>query len=175
MTVDFRIPMIETERLRLRLPKPSDLEAHYAFRASKRSIGVGGPFDEASSFHHLESIVGQWQMRGYGRWMVADRATDEPYGVVGIYHPLEWPEPEIGWSIYQNAEGRGIAHEAAIASRAYAYDTLGWTRIVSLIVDDNTRSIALAERLGCTMDGAFDHPVYGKLNIWVHPSPEALQ
>ena len=149
-----------------------DFSAHAAFRASERSKGVGGPFDDASSFHHLESIIGQWQMRGYGRWLVADKTTDEPYGVVGIYHPLEWPEPEIGWSIYANAEGRGIAQEAALATRAYAYGTLGWTRIVSLIMADNTRSIRLAERLGCTEDGVFDHPEYGRLHIWLHPAPE---
>lgn len=175
MTVRFTIPEIETERLRLRLPRASDLDAHVAFRASERAKGVGGPFDDASSFHHLESIVGQWQMRGYGRWMVADRATDQPLGVVGIYHPLDWPEAEIGWSIYGHAEGRGIAHEAALATRDYAYTTLGRDRIVSLIMGDNTRSIRLAERLGCARDGVFDHLVYGRLDIWVHPSPEALQ
>lgn len=174
MTVDFRIPEIETERLRLRLPKMSDLAAHVAFRASERSWGVGGPYDADSSFHHLESIVGQWQLRGYGRWMVADRATDEPYGIVGIYHPTDWPEPEIGWSIYENAEGRGIAHEAALLSRTFAYSRLGWSRIVSLIMADNDRSIRLAQRLGCREEGVFDHPTLGRLNIWVHPSPEAL-
>ncbi|MCG6882420.1 MAG: GNAT family N-acetyltransferase [Silicimonas sp.] len=175
MTVEFRIPTVETERLRLRLPRMDDLAAHVEFRASDRSQGVGGPFDDASSFHHLESIIGQWQMRGYGRWMVADRETDEPFGVVGIYHPLEWPEPEIGWSIYATAEGRGIAREAALATREYAYGTLGWSRIVSLIMDDNHRSIRLAERLGCTQDGVFDHPIYGRLNIWVHPAAEMAQ
>ncbi len=173
MTVDFRIPEIVTDRLRLRLPKTSDLDAHVAFRASSRATGVGGPFDAPSSFHHLEAIIGQWQMRGYGRWMVADRETDEPFGVVGIYHPLEWPEPEIGWSLYANAEGRGIGYEAATEARRFAYETLGWTRIVSLIMDDNDRSIALARRMGCTQDGVFDHPEYGRLNIWVHASAEA--
>ena len=168
MSVDFRIPRIETARLRLRLPRLSDLDAHVAFRESARSKGVGGPFDAASSFHHLESIIGQWQLRGYGRWMVADKETDAPLGIIGIYHPMDWPEPEIGWSLYDHAEGQGIALEAATEARRFAYDTLGWNRIVSLIMDDNHRSIALAERMGCTMDGAFDHPVYGRLNIWVH-------
>ena len=117
MTVEFRIPEIETERLRLRLPRMDDLPAHAEFRASERSKGVGGPFDHASSFHHLSGIIGQWQLRGYGRWIVADRNTDEPFGIVGIYHPADWPEPEIGWSIYANAEGSGIAREAALATR----------------------------------------------------------
>lgn len=175
MTVDFRIPEIETERLRLRLPKASDLPAHVAFRASERAKGVGGPFGADSSFHHLCGIVGQWQLRGYGRWMVADRETDAPFGIVGIYHPEDWPEPEIGWSLYDNAEGRGIGQEAAEATRAHAYGALGWTRIVSLIMAGNVRSIRLAERLGCRKDGVFTHAELGSLDIWVHPAPEELQ
>lgn len=175
MSVDFRIPEIETERLRLRLPRATDLPAHVAFRASERSKGVGGPFDAASSFHHLCGIVGQWQLRGYGRWMVADRATDEPLGIVGIFHPDDWPEPEIGWSIYEAAEGKGIAFEAACGSRDFAYRTLGWTRIVSLVPASNARSIRLAERMGCIRDGIFQHALHGALDVWVHPSPEALQ
>ena len=175
MTVDFRIPCLETARLRLRLPKASDLDAHIAFRASERSKGVGGPYDAPSSFHHLEGIIGQWQLRGYGRWMVADKDTDTPLGVVGIYHPMDWPEAEIGWSLYEAGEGRGIATEAALATRDYAYRTLGWDRIVSLIMPDNDRSIRLAERLGCTNEKPFVHPVFGTLDIWVHPAPEALQ
>lgn len=172
MTVDFRIPCIETARLRLRLPRMDDLSAHVEFRASHRSKGVGGPFDAPSGFMHLSGIIGQWQLRGYGRWMVADKDTDAPLGVVGIYHPEDWPEPEIGWSIYANAEGKGIAHEAALATRAFAYDTLGWHRIISLILDGNERSIRLAKRMGCRKDGTFVHKVLGKLDVWVHPAPE---
>ncbi|MGR3513997.1 MAG: GNAT family N-acetyltransferase [Paracoccaceae bacterium] len=175
MSVDFRIPEIETERLRLRLPRIDDLPAHAVFRASPRSKGVGGPFDPESSFQHLAGIIGQWQLRGYGRWMVADKATDTPYGVVGVYHPADWPEPEIGWSIYDEAEGKGIAHEAAQATRDYVYTTLGWHRIVSLIIDGNERSIRLAERMGCTKTDTFEHPEFGNLNIWVHPAPEVSQ
>lgn len=58
---------------------------------------------------------------------------------------------------------------------SHAYDTLGWSRIVSLIMQDNARSIRLAERMGCQKDGVFAHPVFGRLDIWVHPAPEALQ
>lgn len=171
--VDFRIPQIETERLRLRLPRASDLPAHAAFRASDRARSIGGPYAEATSFEHLGAIIGQWQLRGYGRWMVADKTTDAPLGVVGVYHPADWPEAEIGWSVYAEAEGRGIAAEAALATRDYVYRTLGWSRIVSLIDPANTRSVALAERLGCVKEDAFAHPDLGTLDIWVHPAPGA--
>lgn len=172
MTVHFQIPEIETDRLRLRLPKASDLPAHVAFRASERSKGVGGPFDAPSSFHHLAGVIGQWHLRGYGRWMVTDKTTDAPLGLVGVYHPEDWPEPEIGWSIYEAAEGKGIAHEAALAARDYAYNTLGWQRIVSLVMADNDRSIRLAKRMGCVKESVFSHPVLGDLDIWVHARPE---
>ena len=173
MTVAFHIPEIETDRLRLRLPKASDLAAHISFRTSERSKGVGGPFDAQSSFQSLEAIIGQWHLRGYGRWMVADKVTDEPYGVVGIYHPMDWPEAEIGWSLYEAGEGKGIAHEAATATREFAYTALGWSRIVSLIMPDNVRSIRLAKRMNCRKTEAFAHPEFGALDIWVHATREA--
>ena len=173
MTVAFHIPEIETPRLKLRLPKASDLPAHVAFRASARAKGVGGPFDAASSFQHLASVIGQWHLRGYGRWIVADKATDTPLGLVGVFHPDDWPEPEIGWSLYEDAEGQGIAYEAAVATRDYVYDTLGWDRIISLTMPDNLRSIQLAKRMGAMADGVYEHPDFGPMNIWLHTAPEA--
>jgi len=172
MNIHFRIPEIETARLRLRLPRATDLTAYTAFRASERARSVGGPFTAEQSFEHLAAIVGQWQLRGYGRWLVADRATDDPLGVVGIYHPADWPEAEIGWTVFDAAEGRGVAYEAALATRTFAFDTLGWTRIVSLVDPANARSVRLARRMGAVREGAFDHPRYGRLDIWRHAAPE---
>lgn len=174
MTTRFEIPTIQTAHLTLRAPMPSDLDAYAAFRASDRSRIIGGPDDRAGAFNMLCSLVGHWHIRGYGRWMVADKATDEPLGVVGLYYPEDWPEPEIGWQVFDGAEGRGIAYEAAEASRRYAYDTLGWKTVASLILPTNTRSANLARRLGCVIDGQHPHKVFGSLDIWRHPSPEAL-
>ena len=73
----------------------------------------------------------------------------------------------------EHAEGRGIAREAALASRRYAYDTLGWTTAISLISHDNLRSQALAERLGAVREDDYEHPSYGSMRIYRHPGPEA--
>ena len=167
------IPMIETERLRLRAPRLSDFDAYAAFCASPRSAGVGGPFGRGEAFQKLSALLGHWALRGFGRFMVADRATDEPLGVVGPMHPVEWPEPEIAWSVFDEAEGKGVAHEAALAARRFAYETLGWRTAVSLTTPENLRSQALAQRLGCVRDGVFEHPEFGPLLIWRHPAPEA--
>lgn len=174
MSVNFRIPELETKRLRLRLPKISDLPAYNDFRASERSRGIGGPFRPDTGFSSLAGVVGHWHLRGYGRWIVTEKEADAPLGLVGIYHPDDWPEAEIGWTIFGAAEGKGYALEAAIATRDFAYRTLGWNRIISSIMADNYRSIKLAERMGATHSGeSFTHPEIGALDIWVHAAREA--
>jgi ribosomal-protein-alanine N-acetyltransferase len=168
MMTSILIPTLETERFNLRAPKASDLDAHAEFRASERARMVGGPNKRAWTFDHLCGVIGHWQMRGYGRWIVADKGSDAPLGLVGLYYPEDWPEPEIGWSVYGPAEGKGIAHEAATAARAYAFDVLGWTTVISLIRTDNARSLALAARMGCQHAGDFVHGTYGAMQIWRH-------
>ncbi|WP_099827055.1 GNAT family N-acetyltransferase [Oceaniglobus indicus] len=165
------IPTVTTDRLTLRAPRESDLPAFAAFRASDRTSFLGGPFDETDSFKQLCAIAGHWQIRGFGRWMVADRTTDEPLGVVGLFFPVHWPEPELAWSVFAAGEGRGVAHESACAARDYAYDSLGMTTLISCIDPANSRSIALARRMGATPDGHFDHPRSGAIHVWRHPGP----
>ena len=174
MTTEITIPTIETERLRLRAPVAEDFEAHVGFNASPRSHFVGGPYPRSHAFLGLCALAGHWQIRGYGRWIIADKDTDAALGTCGPFRPDGWPEPEIAWSLYDHAEGRGIAFEAASAARAWAYGTLGWTTAMSAIDPENTRSVRLAERLGCRPDGTFEHDVHGTLHIWRHPGPEEI-
>lgn len=165
----IRIPSLQTERLILRAPAPRDYDAFCAFRRSPRSAGIGGPFPQDGAFTGFAALIGHWHLRGFGRWIVAGRDSDEPLGIVGPFFPDDWPEPEIAWSLFDGAEGRGIAQEAAIAARAFAYKVLGWTTAMSAIMAGNQRSVALAKRLGCTPEGSFEHPAFGTLEIWRHP------
>lgn len=168
------IPVVHTERLTLRAPRKDDFGVYAAFRGSDRAKPLGGPFTRAQAFGQLAEIIGHWTLRGYGRWMVADRHSDAPLGIVGLLYPEGWPEPEIAWSVFEAGEGRGIAYEAALAARAYAYDTLGWSTAVSLIDPANTRSVALAKRMGCTDGETFTHATHGLMHLWRHPAPKAV-
>ena len=168
------IPTFETERLRLRAPGWSDFETYAAFRTSERARGVGGPYSRGSAFDSLADMIGHWHLRGYGRWLVADKKTDEPLGAVGLMYPEDWPEPEIAWTVFANAEGKGVAFEAAVFTRKYAYQVLGWTTLISCTLPENRRSMALAERMGAVWESDFEHPDLGTLNIWRHIGPEAL-
>ena len=168
------IPMLETRRLRLRAPLASDFEPFVAFRMSERASAVGGPFTRSEAYGQFGELFGHWVLHGFGRWIVADRVSDEPLGVVGLWFPEDWPEPEIAWSVFEGGEGKGIAFEASFAAREFAYSALGWTTAISLIVEDNLRSFALARRLGAEFEAPFQHPVLGSMQIWRHPGPDNL-
>ena len=167
------LPTLETERLVLRAPRAEDFDAYAAFLGSEASRHIGGPKPRWEAWRSFATLWGHAALRGFGRWIVTERGSDRAVGCVGLYRPQEWPEPEIAWMVWGAAEGRGIAHEAALAARRHAYATLGWRTVISAIADANTRSVALARRLGCARDGAFEHPGHGPLPIWRHPGPEA--
>lgn len=167
-------PVLETERLILRVPRLEDYEGYAAYMQQARSSFVGGPLERDMSWRAFAGSVGHWVLRGYGLFVVTDRESGERYGMVGLLNPEGWPEPEIGWSLWHSDhEGKGIAREAAEAARAYAYDVLGWKTAISLIAPDNHPSQALARRLGAVVDGSFvlrGTPV----DIWRHPSADSL-
>ena len=168
------IPVIDTPRLRLRGPEAADFDTFAGFMASPRAACVGGPVPRAQAWRSFGHLAGHWLMRGYSMFIIADRDGGAPLGMAGPWFPEGWPEPEIGWSIWAaEAEGKGVAFEAATAARHWAYDALGWTTAISLIVDGNARSEALAARMGCVLEGEFTHEVYGKSRIFRHPARTA--
>lgn len=169
------IPTLETDRLILRAPGPQDLPAIYDFYDSERSQFVGGPCSHEQAWRSLAMEIGHWTLRGYGRWTVAEKATGAIAGMVGVFNPDGWPEPEIGWDLFNGFEGRGYATEAGRAARAHAYDVLGLKTVISLTRLANVQSAAVAQRLGATLEGTFRHERHGMMNVWRHPSPAQLK
>ncbi|MGB7321095.1 MAG: GNAT family N-acetyltransferase, partial [Albidovulum sp.] len=141
-------PTLQTERLTLRGPEARDYEPIAAFFADDvRSRGFGGPQNRNEAWRWFASMIGHWVLHGYSFWILDTRAG-ETVGMVGIWGPEGWPEPELGWVMFENGESKGYAYEAALAVRAHAYQNLGFTTLSSNIFPGNTRSIALAERMG---------------------------
>jgi RimJ/RimL family protein N-acetyltransferase len=157
------VPVLETAHLRLRLPALADFDAWAAVFTTEVSRFMDGPYDRSDAFTDFAASVGTWLLRGHGPLAVEDKATGATLGFVLIGFEPGDLEPELGWFLLPAAEGRGIAAEAAIALRAYAFDRLGMTRLVSYIAPENTRSRALAARLGAVVEGTVDG-----CEAWVH-------
>jgi len=114
--------------------------------------------DRRGAWGHFCSDIAQWALFGFGAWAVEDRATGAFLGQIAIQHPDHFPEIELGWFVLPQAQGQGLAFEAAQTARDWAFGPRGLDQLVSYIDSANARSIALAERLGAALDPNAERP-----------------
>ena len=165
--------VLETGRLVLRRPAPRDYAGFEPFLRSERASGIGGPNTSAQAWRIMCAELGHWTMLGYGMWAVTRKGDDTALGLVGPWTPGDWPENEIGWTIWNAAdEGSGIAAEAAEAAISHAWNVLKWDTMVSYVGADNHRSAALAIRLGAVLDPDAPQPdPKNPCQVYRHPKP----
>lgn len=168
------IPTLMTKRLILRPLGERDLDALAAFFGDEATARfVGGVCARDEAWRRMASMLGHWTLRGYGPWALEERRTEVFVGYSGLWNPEGWPEPELLWSLAAPAQGKGYATEAAEAARRYAYETLGWRTLVSLIVPENAPSRRVAGRLGARVEGQIELRGY-RMDVHRHPDPETL-
>ena len=166
-------PTLETARLWLVVPSADHLAAHEAFLASDRAAALGWGAMPHEAWRSFAAICGHRTLRSFGPFVAEAKGDGHVVGLFGPWHPGGQPEGEIKWAVWPAAdEGKGLAHEAALAVRAYACQTLGWRTAVSYIHPENHRSAALARRLGAALDHEWTTPRGTMVNVWRHPAPK---
>src|ERR1019366_1298684 len=95
----------------------------------------------------------RYQNDGVGLWAMELRNTQELIGDCGIIRqPVEGELLyEIGYHLRRDLWGQGLATEAAIACRDWAFAHLKTGRLISLIRPENLPSRRVAERNGMTV------------------------
>jgi RimJ/RimL family protein N-acetyltransferase len=150
------VPVIETERLRLRAFREGDLEAHAKVMGDPevlRHLG-GTPFTREESWRRIAMSTGLWALLGYGYWAVERREDGAYLGQAGFadfkrdLQPLIEGVPEMGWIFAPHAQGQGYASEAVAAGLAWADEALKAPEIAAIIDHKNAPSIRVAERNG---------------------------
>ena len=166
-------PTLHTRRLTLGPVSDAHCEAFIAFCATEESRFLGGPSNADDAWVGVAMHAGQWVLRGYGVFWASDRVTGTPVGRVGIFHPGWRAEPELSWVIYPEFQHQGFATEAALAARHWAYESLGFGPLMSLIDPANPASERVALRLGAQSEGPHRTDVAHVVNRWRHPGPES--
>lgn len=163
------IPTLSTGRLTLRGPTMADFDAFAGFYGTPRAADAGGPLDRRAAFRHFAAIPGHWLLKGFGWWMI-DR-QGKAIGFAGLHNPLDADDPELGWALFEGAEGHGYAQEAVLACLDYARLCLKPRRLISYIVWGNAASERPAGRVGAVAGSpSAEHP---ELIGWVHTLGEA--
>ena len=169
------IPTVITNRLRLRAFRASDLDAYASMQANPevmRYLVMGRTSTPVEVWRTMLTSAGSWALRGYGMWACEKIEGDAFIGSVGIFHPLDWPEPEIAYSLDQPFWGQGFATEAAVTARDWLFAHFPLKRAASFIRPDNLASKRVAERLGAACERTVE--LRGAaLEYWVHYRPES--
>lgn len=109
---------------------------------------IGGVMPRAVCWRQLMTMIGAWHSQGFAMFSVIEKETKRWIGRVGPWRPEGWPGTEIGWAIARDRWGSGYAVEAAIAATNWAFETLGWVKIIHSIAPDNLASQRVAQKLG---------------------------
>ena len=167
----MRIPrQTETPRLILREFKHEDwpaLHAHYSdLECTKYTFKRA--LSEGESWRAMASMVGHWQIRGYGPYAIEEKATGQVLGAAGLWFPNDWPEPEIKWALSRAYWGKGFASEAVRGVQAMALQHCLALRPISLIHQDNAASIQLALAVGAQFEKSMEFRA-GQWRVHRHP------
>lgn len=139
----------QTERLDLLRPTHEHVEPLIQLATDERvARTLGGVQNREAAWRNAASVIGHWTIRGYGLYAVMLRQTGQCIGRIGYLQPEGWPGLELGWTLAAEHWGKGYATEAGQFLMRYALIDLALPQMISLIEPENTRSIAVAERLG---------------------------
>ncbi|WP_417222951.1 GNAT family N-acetyltransferase [Amphritea sp.] len=169
----YKIPAsLSTERLVLEKTTIDDWSALHQFYKDEESTRytTGRPLSEGESWRIVAALIGHWEIHGYGPYTVKLKDSGTIIGLVGLWYPGDWPEPEIMWSLIPGYSGQGYAAEAALAVRALAATYLPELHLISLIFEQNQASRKLALAVGATLERKFIFRDKEAL-IYRHPSP----
>ena len=152
--MEFDGPVIQTERLVLRVPRIGEFDAYAAMAQDADNMRfIGGAMPRAVAWRKFLQVPGAWLLQGFAMFAVEERATGRWLGQLGPWQPEGWPGTEVGWGFDRAAQGQGFATEAGVAAVDWAFDHLGWNEVIHSIDPDNLPSQALARRLGSTLRG----------------------
>ncbi len=138
---------LETERLRLRPLRASDLDAILAIYHEPRAEKWIGAHSRAEVAAELDFYARHEANHGWAPLAVEERASGTLIGDCGLV-PLELrgPEIELMYDLHPDHWGRGLASEAVAAVMADGFSVTGAETIIAVVRPDNLASIRVLEK-----------------------------
>ena len=149
------LPIFETERLRLRPPRESDLDNIYRLGSSSvvmRYITNGKTQNMEEAKADLEKRI-KASTRIFGYWITEERESGEFIGWLALKRLDQSDEVEVGYRFLENAWGKGYATEGSRQLLDYAFRHLNLPKVVAIALKENKASTRVMEKLGMQYRG----------------------
>ena len=150
--------ILETERLTLRRLDESDFDALAAILQDPQAMyAYEHAFSDEEVQQWLDRQLERYARYGFGLWGVIEKSTGQFIGQCGVtMQDVNGREvPEIGYLFRRDKWRQGFAAEAAAACKRYAFTTLGFSEVWSIIRENNLPSQRVALRNGMSVRGSF--------------------
>ena len=148
------MPLIQTERLQLRLLRDDDGDAAAMLQLLNEPgfhefIGDRGvrTVEEAREYVRKHTF-GSYAAHGFGMYAIERRSDGAWLGNAGLVRRLGLPSADVGYALLSPYTGQGYAREAVQGVLDYARSTLGLGELRAIVSQGNARSVALLEKLG---------------------------
>jgi ribosomal-protein-alanine N-acetyltransferase len=156
------LPVLQTARLVIRLPRREDAPAIAAFLLSAReAFRPTEPtrpeeyFTEGFWREHSERVVQDFVRDQGARFFVFSRASGLPIGLVNLNQIVRGALQgcTLGYALDPAEQGKGLMTEGLRAVIDYAFGELNLHRIMAGYMPHNSRSAAVLQRLGFVIEG----------------------
>jgi RimJ/RimL family protein N-acetyltransferase len=154
------LPLIETERLRLRPLAPADLEAIHGLWTDpgvRRYLWDDEVIPRARAAEVIAASEELFRQHDLGWWALRERGAGELVGFCGLRFVDETGDVEIGFGLAPSLWNRGLATEAARACLRYAFTEKNLPRVLGITDAANSASARVLEKLGMTFDRRAPH------------------
>lgn len=152
----MKVPVIESERLRLRGHQMSDLDACASMWGDPSvTTFIGGqPSSRPEVWRRILSYIGHWELFGFGSWLVEEKATGSFVGEINFARWMRGIDfihsetPEAGWALHPKQQGKGYALEGLLCALNWIDGRSQFEFTNCMVNPENARSLSLAEKLG---------------------------
>jgi RimJ/RimL family protein N-acetyltransferase len=139
--------------------RPADVEGLHRLFSDPLLMRFWPVFTRAETEEWVEANRRRYVQDGFGLWAITFKGSDTAIGDCGLVrHEVDGTmETDIGWHLLRELWGQGLATEAALASRDYAFAQLGVERLVAQIHPENYASRRVAEKIDMTLLKQYQH------------------
>jgi len=148
------MPEIETERLRIRMFTPDDLDVLCSIYGDPDVMRYlsGHPLSREEVEDWMRSWADQWNNLGFGWWGLELKSSGELIGHCGLQFIHNTRDIEIAYALAKSWWGKGLAPEAARAGLRYGFEVLNFDRIYALSEPPNIASQNVMKKIGMKFD-----------------------
>ena len=168
-----KLPEFKTERLLLREIQVSDYKSYQKKFSDYEIIRylsniVPWPYPDNGALDFLQSVI--LPKQGIDLWCWAICLKEKRDDMIGVIEIRKGPSDNRGFWIAREHQGKGFMTEATVPTTDYAFNKLGFEKLVFLNALENKASRRIKEKTGVRLVGTcprkFVDPQYTMAQIW---------